>query len=165
MNKRTKQKNAKAKVFAAKGLIIIIGVGIAIVAIVAYFGIHSLTPVNGNSPVFAAPTNTFVKASYSPQTGYVFTSQSTSSSRNSIGIGFNSPTITLKQGELESTHIINEDTTSKHNFNIDVFNVHTKNLGYFESQSITFIANKVGSFTYYCTLHPEMKGKVVVEPQ
>jgi plastocyanin len=106
-----------------------------------------------------------MKASYSPQSGYVFTSQSTSSARRSIGVGYNSPAITLRQGELESIHIINEDTSSKHNFNIDAFKVHSKNLGYFQSQSITFIANKVGTFTYYCTIHPEMKGTVIVEPQ
>jgi plastocyanin len=43
--------------------------------------------------------------------------------------------------------------------------VHSNNLGYFQSQSITFIANKVGSFPYYCTIHPEMKGTVIVESQ
>ena len=75
------------------------------------------------------------------------------------------PTYFLKQGSLESVHIINEDydTHSKHNFNIDQFNVHTKDLGYFESQTITFIADKVGTFEYDCTLHPEMKGTVTVE--
>ena len=165
MNKKTKQKNAKSKKFLSKWMMLGIGVAAVIVSIIAYLGIHSLVPVNGNSPVFAAPTNTFVKASYSPQTGYVFTSQSTSSARRSIGIGYNSPTITLRQGELESIHIINEDTSSNHNLNIDAFKVHTKNLGYFGSQTITFIANKVGTFTYYCTIHPEMKGTVVVEPQ
>jgi plastocyanin len=165
MNKKTRQKNVKGKAFLSKGMIIGIAAAVAVVSLAVYFLGNSLVPVNGNSPVFAAPTNTFIKASYSPQSGYVFTSQSTSSARRSIGIGYNSPAITLRQGELESIHIINEDTSSKHNFNIDAFKVHSKNLGYFESQSITFIANKVGSFPYYCTIHPEMKGTVVVESQ
>jgi plastocyanin len=165
MNKKPKQKNAKSKKFLSKWMMLGIGVAAVVVSIIVYLGIHSLVPVNGSSPVFAAPANTFVKASYSPQSGYVFSSQSTSSAKRSIGIGYNSPTITLRQGELESIHIINEDTSSNHNLNIDAFNVHTKNLGYFGSQTITFIANKVGTFTYYCTIHPEMRGTVVVESQ
>ena len=165
MNKKTRQKNVKGRAFISKGMIIGVSAAAVIIFVVVFFWINSLVPVNGNSPVFAAPTNTFMKASYSPQSGYVFTSQSTSSARRSVGIGYNSPAITLRQGELESIHIINEDTSSKHNFNIDAFKVHSKNLGYFQSQSITFIANKVGTFTYYCTIHPEMKGTVIVEPQ
>lgn len=165
MNKKTRQKNAKGKAFISKGMIIGIAVAAVVVSLTVYLWVNSLVPVNGNSPVFAAPTNTFIKSSYSPQSGYVFTSQSTSSARRSIGIGYNSPAITLRQGELESIHIINEDTSSKHNFNIDAFKVHSKNLGYFQSQSITFIANKVGSFPYYCTIHPEMKGTVIIESQ
>jgi plastocyanin len=46
--------------------------------------------------------------------------------------------------------------------NVDAFNVHTKDLGYFQSQTITFIANKNGTFPYYCTIHPEMKGLIHV---
>ena len=97
MNKKTRQKSAKGKAFISKGMIIGIGAAAVIISIVVYFGVHSLVPVNGNSPVFAAPTNTFMKASYSPQSGYVFTSQSTSSARRSIGVGYNSPAITLRQ--------------------------------------------------------------------
>src|ERR671926_939958 len=145
MNKKTRQKSAKGKAFISKGMIIGIGAAAVIISVIVYFGVHSLVPVNGNSPVFAAPTNTFIKASYSPQSGYTFTSQSTSSGRNSVPVGYNSPTITLKQGELASIHLINEDTNSKHNLNIDAFKVHTKDLGYFQSQTITFIANKAGS--------------------
>jgi plastocyanin len=82
-----------------------------------------------------------------------------------MGAGFNSPTIFLKYGALDSIHLINEDadTRSLHNLNIDTFNVHTKSLGYFESQSLTFIANKIGTFVYYCNIHPEMRGIIKVE--
>jgi plastocyanin len=75
------------------------------------------------------------------------------------------PTYTFSKGELESIHFINEDydTHSLHNFNIDAFNVHTKDLGYYEAQTITFIADKPGTYEYYCTIHPEMKGNIIVE--
>jgi len=41
--------------------------------------------------------------------------------------------------------------------------VHTGDLGYFQSKSVTFIADKAGTFQYYCTIHPEMKGKLVIQ--
>jgi plastocyanin len=167
--KAKRQQNVKNSkfTFSKYKYAIMIFVGIAIVVVIAvYFGIHSLIPVNGNTPAFAPPINTFMKATHSPQTGWLFTSQSTAASRsNGMGAGFNSPTIFLKYGALDSIHLINEDadTRSLHNLNIDIFNVHTKSLGYFESQSLTFIANKIGTFVYYCNIHPEMRGLIKVE--
>ena len=131
-----------------------------------YAGIHSLIPVNGTVPVFAAPRNSFIKATHSQQTGYYFLSQAAGGVKGSRGGSASvNPVYYLKKGSLESVHLINEDyeTHSKHNFNIDQFKVHTKDLGYFESQTITFIADKVGTFEYYCTIHPEMRGTVTVE--
>jgi hypothetical protein len=165
MPKKTKRqqnvKNSKLIFSRYKYALMIFG-GIAIiVGLAAYFGIRSLIPVNGNAPTLAPPINTFLKANYSPQTGFLFTSSSTNSRTNAT---FNSPTIFLKYGELASIHLINEDETrSLHNLNIDAFNVHTRNLGYFESQSSTFIANKIGTFVYYCSIHPEMRGLIRVE--
>jgi plastocyanin len=163
--KQKRQQNAKTrdKRISKYTVILIVSLGV-IISLIVYFGIMSLVPVNGKSPVFAAPTNTFVKAIHSPQAGWVFTSQSTSGSRISTGAGYNSPTVLLKKGELESIHLINEDsdTHSVHNLNIDAFNVHTRNLAYFQSQTVTFIANKNGTFDYYCTVHPEMKGRIEV---
>lgn len=158
-------KDRKSK-FSKYKYTIAIFAGIAvIVSIAAFFGVHSLIPVNGNVPVFSPPVNTFMKATYSPQTGYVFTSQSSTATRGTNMTGYNSPTIVLKFGALDSIHLINEDseTRSLHNFNIDAFNVHTKNLSYFESQSQTFIANKIGTFAYYDSIHPEMRGLIKVE--
>ena len=166
MSKKTKRqqnvKNSKLIFSKYKYALIIFGSVAIIVALAAYFGIHSLVPVNSNAPTLAPPINTFLKANYSPQTGWMFTSPSTNSRTNAT---FNSPTIFLKYGELAAVHLINEDsaTRSLHNLNIDAFNVHTRNLGYFESQSITFIANKIGTFVYYCSIHPEMKGLIKVE--
>ncbi|HYY66596.1 MAG TPA: cupredoxin domain-containing protein [Nitrososphaeraceae archaeon] len=165
MTKRAKQRKVQNKKFPKGKMIIGLGAAAAIISIIAYFGINSLIPVNGTTPIFAPPRNTFIKATHSPQSGFVFTSQSTSGSKRSLPIGFNSPTLTFKKGGLESIHLINEDgdSRSKHNLNIDEFNVHTRDLGYFESQTITFIANKDGTFKYYCTIHPEMRGTVIVE--
>jgi hypothetical protein len=150
----------------SKGLIITVSAAAGIVSLLGYAGIHSLIPVNGTVPVFAAPRNSFIKATHSQQTGYYFLSQSAGGVKGSRGGSASvNPVYYLKKGSLESVHLINEDydTHSKHNFNIDQFKVHTKDLGYFESQTITFIADKVGTFEYYCTIPPEMRGTVTVE--
>ena len=61
--------------------------------------------------------------------------------------------------------MINEDyeTHSKHNLNIDALNLRTRDLGYFESQTVTFFPEKTGTFEYYCSIHPEMKGVITIE--
>ena len=78
-----------------------------------------------------------------------------------------SPPISVSKGNLVQIHLINEEKNSseipsKHNLNIDEFNVHTKDLGYFQSESVTFLADKEGTFDYYCSIHPEMRGTITV---
>ena len=168
MNKRKKlsKTNNKSKFKISKGFLIIISSIAIIISLVGYFGVRSLIPVNGTIPIFEAPRNNFIKASHSSQNGYFYLSQAAGGVKGSRG-GSSSvnPVYTIKKGSLESIHLINEDyeTKSKHNFNIDEFNVHTRDLGYFQSQSITFIASKAGNFSYYCTIHPEMRGSIIVE--
>ena len=56
-----------------------------------------------------------------------------------IGLGYN-PTISPNQGNTVSIHLITEDsdTHSKRNINIDDFDAPTNDLGYFQSQTITY---------------------------
>ena len=79
------------------------------------------------------------------------------------GLGYN-PTISPNQGNTVSIHLINEDSAkhSKHNLNIDEYGIHTNDLGYFQTQTVTFTVNKTGTFDYYCDIHPEMNGKIIV---
>jgi Cupredoxin-like domain len=147
--------------------IITIGALAAIASAMGYFGLNSMIPVNGSSPAFSFPNNQYIKATHD-RSGYIYVSQSSGAVkgvRTSAGGSLVNPTYTFHKGELESIHFINEDydTHSQHNFNIDEFNVHTRDLNYFESQTITFIADKLGTHHYYCTIHPEMKGNIVIE--
>lgn len=147
---------------------IVIGVLAAVASAIGYFGFNSMIPANGSSPVFSFPSNHFIKATHSNRSGYMYISQSSGSvkgMRTSGGGGIINPTYTFRSGELVSIHFINEDydTHSQHNFNVDEFNVHTRDLGYFESQTVTFVADKPGTYQYYCTIHPEMKGNIVIE--
>ncbi|HXV38007.1 MAG TPA: cupredoxin domain-containing protein [Nitrosopumilaceae archaeon] len=158
-----KQKNPQDRKF--KRIAIEVGMIVAVIALVAHFGLSAMTPVNSKVPVFAARGNTYLKATHSAQTGYVFSSQSITSGKKSISGSHINPEVHVFKGEVESIHMINEDkeTNSKHNINIDEFNVHSRDLGYFESQTIDFVADKEGTFHYYCTIHPEMNGTLTVE--
>jgi hypothetical protein len=152
-----------------KKRIIIYGTIAAIISSIGIFGYRSMIPVNRNTPVFGIPNNHFVKAAYSPSSGYVWVSISSGSAKGLRGSGggggITNPQYVFHNGDLESIRVINEDdqTHSKHNFNVDELNVHTKDLDYFESQTITFVADKPGTFHYYCTIHPEMKGDITIE--
>ena len=152
--------------------IIIYGSIAAIVAGVAIFSYVSLVPVNGSTPVFGVPLNHFILASYGTNSNgipsYVWISQASGSVRGAggtSGSGIQNPTYLFNQGDLESIHITTNDlqTHSQHNFNIDQFNVHTNTLSYPDSQTVTFLANKKGTFHYYCTIHPEMTGDIVIQ--
>jgi hypothetical protein len=84
-----------------------------------------------------------MKATDLPTEGYAYTSQPTgtvkslnSGAGSRGGLGHN-PTITLNQGNTLSIHLINGDSEkhSKHKINIHEFDIHTKDLGYFQSQN------------------------------
>jgi plastocyanin len=165
--KNSSSNNNKNKNRITPKKIIVIGILFTVISLIIYGGINSLKSFNGNF-LLSPPRNFFMKATYLPKEGNVYTSQSTGSAKmlNSgagSGIGDN-PTITLNQGNALSIHLINEDSEkhSKHNLNIDEFGIHTKDLGYFQTQTVTFTANKTGSFNYYCSIHPEMNGKIIV---
>lgn len=146
--------------------IITYGVIATVVSIIGYFGYSSMIPVNGTAPVFGAPSNHFIKATHSPTTGYHWLSVASAKVKGLRSTGGNimNPEYTFNNGDLETFHVINEDYTTKsnHNFNIDEFNVHTKNLRPSESQTITIVADKTGTFEYYCTIHPGMNGTITV---
>jgi hypothetical protein len=140
----------------------------AAASVAGYFGVISMIPANGSSPVFGLPANHFIKATHSSGSGYQYISQSSGGVkgiRSSGGGGIANPTYTFGRGDLQSIHFINEDydTHSLHNFNVDELGVHTRDLGYFETQTVTFVADRAGTYQYYCTVHPEMKGDIVIE--
>jgi plastocyanin len=168
MKKKQQSRQSTAKV--TKKRVIIYGTIGAIIAAIAVSAYSSSVPVNVNYPVFGFANNHFIRASYSQTSGYVWVSASSGSvkgMRGSNGAGVENPTYIFNKGELESLHITNDDQTthSLHNFNINEFNVHTANLTSFgsQSQTITFLADKTGTFNYYCQIHPEMKGEITIQ--
>ena len=169
MTKKRRQQKEHSTSFMKmkKKTIITYGIIAAVICGISIAGYKSMIPTNGNSPVFGIPINHFVKAQYSEGSGYTWVSISSGSAKGLRGGGGGTinPSFVFNKGGLQSMHVINEDyeTHSKHKFNIDEFNVHSKDLAYSESQTITFVADKPGTFHYYCTIHPEMKGNITVE--
>lgn len=157
----SKQKKQPRKL-NGKILLAIIGF-VLIGSTVGYSAYNSMIPVNGRFPVFGVPQNIYLISKYDQRFGHIFATKSTTSGKKSLGSLHTTPEIHLKKDQLGSIHFINEDTDSKHNLNIDEFNVHTKNLSYFEVQTTTFIADKSGTFRYYCSIHPQMSGNLIVD--
>ena len=164
--KLVKQKS-KAKKLSRNTIFIILGI-VVIGSIGGYYAYQSFIPVNVDYPVFLIPENILIKTGKTVDGKYSFGLQSSRGGKQTPQRGMTSPTLIISKGNLVSLHVINEILNtdaekSFHNFNIDEFNVHSKDLGYFESQSITFLADKPGEFIYHCTLHPEMKGQLIIK--
>lgn len=152
-------KQKRSRKISGKAILAIVGI-ILIGSTVGYSWINSMIPVNGKVPVLGFAENVVITTKHTDQ-GFVFASQS--SGKKSIRPIHISPTIHLSKGQLATIRIMNEDNISKHNFNIDEFNVHSRDLGYFEPQAITFIADKTGTFHYHCMIHPEMSGELIIQ--
>jgi cytochrome c oxidase subunit 2 len=73
--------------------------------------------------------------------------------------------ITVKKGENVKITLTNKE--GMHDFVLDDFNVRTKVIENSGEESVTFVADKTGTFEYYCSVgkHREMGmvGKLVVE--
>jgi flagellar basal body-associated protein FliL len=160
-----KQKNKAKGGMISKGTIITVAILIAVVAGGVYYLWISAVPINGTTPVFATATNVYILAIHTDQ-GYAYDEQSTKTGKKSLSGTNIDPTIHIPKGTLVALHVINEDkdTGSDQDLNIDAFNVHTRHLKYFEAQTINFLADKEGTYPYYSTIHPEMKGTITVDP-
>lgn len=82
-----------------------------------------------------------------------------------LGHDYNDSAIHISKGTMIELHFINRDTNEniQMDLNIDAFNVHTNHLTSLQSQTVTFVADKSGKFTYYSKLHPEMNGEIIVD--
>lgn len=160
-----KQKNKAKSSPISKGTIITVAILVAAVAGGVYYLWINAVPVNGTTPVFTTASNVYILAIHNDQ-GYSYDEQSTKTGKKSISGTNTNPAIHIPKGTLIALHVINEDkdTGSDQDLNIDAFNVHTRHLKYFEAQTINFLADKEGTYPYYSTIHPEMKGTITVDP-
>lgn len=79
---------------------------------------------------------------------------------------FSPSTLTVKKGD--TVKITFSNSGGIHDFVIDEFNVQTSRINGGQSQTVEFIANKAGSFEYYCSVgtHRQMgmRGTLTVTP-
>lgn len=150
----------------SRGTVIFIAIVVAAAGAGIYYLLNNSTPVNEKFPVFAAPTNIYIIAVHDPTQGYVYEQESTRQAKKAVSGGVADASIHVPRGALVSLHFINEDkdTYATMDLNIDDFNVHTNKLTYFQAQTINFLADKTGTYSYYSNLHPEMKGTITVDP-
>ena len=59
-------------------------------------------------------------------------------------------TMTVNQGDTVKITVKNKQGT--HDLKIDEFNASTRTLNAGETQTITFVADKIGTFQYYCSV-------------
>jgi len=157
----------KTKPRISKGTVIALATVSSVAILVGFLILNSFVPVNHDGLIFESPTNILLKAVKSQEGHYHFM-QSSMSGKTVPSAAGKSPELLVTNGNLVQIHLINEEkneqsSKSLHNLNIDEFNVHTGDLGYFQTNSITFLADKSGTFYYYCSIHPEMKGTITVK--
>lgn len=147
---------AKRKKLSMTKVAIIAGV-IAVIGVVVYFGFASKTSVlpTGGGKNFSLKVS-------ETSNGIAFVSVGTQG-RKSLAAGHNSPTFDVNKGDTVTIHIISEIHGDKYDFIIPELNVHSKAVGYFEADTISFVADKTGELTYTSTGHPDMKGQIVVQ--
>jgi plastocyanin len=137
--------------------LVIIGGLVAMIGAVAYFGFASRTSVVPS----AGGKNFSLKISDTSK-GIAFVSVGTQG-RKTLATGHNSPTFDVNVGDTVTFHIINEVHGGEFDLIIPDLNVHSKPIGYFEADTVTFVVEKRGEFIYTSTGHPEMKGLLVVQ--
>ena len=69
---------------------------------------------------------------------------------DAVPFSFSPSTMSVNKGDTVKITVKNVNGT--HDFKIDEFNVSTRTLNTGETQTITFVADKAGTFEYYCSV-------------
>jgi nitrite reductase (NO-forming) len=147
-----------------------IGIGIVAVAILSgaiYFGV-SMKQSQENVSLLPKTVNT-TRSTTSEKTTTPGTEQTTQNNEKMFTVigenfSFTPNTIEVKKGD--TVKITFQNKKGFHDWVIDEFQSRTKQIKTDEEETIQFVANKVGSFEYYCSVgnHRQMgmKGTLLV---
>lgn len=155
-----------------KTLIIIIS--LVIVATVAIGGgiwwmqkskTETVTPVVNDS--FALPTNIPVSPTLKVEEMETTPAPGTTKEFTVTGSNFKFSPTSLKVKKGDTVKITFKNTVGFHDFVIDEFDVQTNQIGEGDEEEVEFVADKVGTFEYYCSVGNHRKmgmvGKLIVE--
>lgn len=119
--------------------------------------VPSVSPASSVSPTATSGTTSSPKPTATPQVK-VF---------NILGSNFQFSTTEIKVKKGDRVRINFDVSAGFHDWVVDEFNARTKQLSGGESDSIEFVANKTGTFEFYCSVgsHRQMgmKGNLIVE--
>ncbi len=113
----------------------------------------------------SAPLETINPNSTLPPAGGDTTATVKSFTVTGSNFKFDPSTITVNRGD--TVKITFKNTDGFHDFKIDEFNVATAQIKGGASETVTFVADKTGSFEYYCSVGQHramgMKGTLIVK--
>ncbi len=154
-----------------KTLITWLAIIIIVIAGILIFKNSNKTPsdstldVGGQSAAPGTNTEQTPVATTSVSTPTTPTSAVKSFTVNGKPFSFTPSTMTVNKGDTVKITFVNEAGT--HDWVIDEFNARTKVLQGGQTETIEFVADKVGSFEYYCSVgtHRQMgmKGTLIVK--
>lgn len=150
---------------------------LAVIAVLIVGGVLFLSskktenPVQNSTPAMEEKKNVTTDNATGNQTANS-TSNSTSEAGKTVEVtvkaanfAFNPTEIKVKKGDTVKITLSNKE--GFHDWNLDEFNAATKKINAGASDTVTFVADKTGTFEYYCSVgnHRQMgmKGNLIVE--
>lgn len=135
-----------------KKIIGLVVVGILVFGVIKFINKGAVPTQEGEQP---APTGTVTTPSAGTVKEFTVTGKNYS---------FAPATLTVKKGDTVKITFVNEG--GFHDLKLDEFNVATRQLNGGSQETVTFVADKAGSFEYYCSVgtHRQMgmKGTLTV---
>lgn len=159
---------------AAVVLLVVLGAGVYLLTknstMTAPIPVATPTPTTAameETPT-AAPTGAMTEGSGTPVPSGVMTKDSGAVKEFTVtgsSFKFLPATLTVKKGDTVKVTFVNSG--GSHNFVIDEFNVLTKVIAGGASETVSFVADKAGTYEYYCAVgnHRQMGmvGKLIVQ--
>jgi len=145
-------------------------VAVVVIIVIALLGwwIFSQNQEPGVTPNLPDSQNGTENSTSSPSSGG--TATTTDSKTVTVDIkannfSFDKRTITVNEGD--TVRIVFSNEQGFHDFVIDEFDARTKQLNAGQTETIEFVADKTGTFEYYCSVGTHramgMKGNLIVE--
>lgn len=148
---------------------------VVLIAAVGYFAMNSNKPNSTQQIQEGTPSSVMENASNTTEIKGTSSEATGSSSPNAKeaktfivdGSNFTYSVKEMKVKKGNTVKVVFNNKEGTHDWNLDEFDAHTKKIGEEQSETVTFVADKTGTFEYYCSVgqHRQMgmKGNLIVE--